>query len=69
MDLPLLGLRAPEPFDLRRGRQAQKARYGGELIPVDRSDQFGDSILDIFQRDKATGGAKGIVVIALGDLP
>jgi hypothetical protein len=69
VDLPGLALRARVLFDLRRGRLAQKARFGCELIPVDRVDAFGASILDLVQRDKATGVPKGIIAINLGDLP
>ncbi len=69
VDLPRLALLAPALFDLRRGRRAQKAAYGGELIPVDRSEPFGTSIRDIFQRDKATGAPRGIVALDLGELP
>lgn len=69
VDLSRLALQAPALFDLRRGRWAQKAEYGGEVIPVDQSAPLGTSILDVFQHDKTTGALKGIVVINVGDLP
>lgn len=69
MDLSRLALQAPVLFDLRRGRWAQKAEYGGEVIPVDQPAPLGTSILDVFQHDKTTGALKGIVVINVGDLP
>ena len=73
VDLSRLGLVAPVLFDLRRERRAQKAVYGGELIPVELSastaDAFATSILGVFQRDKRSGAPKGIVAIDLGELP
>jgi hypothetical protein len=69
VDLPRLARQVPVLFDLRRGRRAQKAEYGGELIPLDESAPPGTSILDVFQQDKGTGAPKGIVVITLGDMP
>lgn len=73
VDVSRLALSEPIFFDLRPGRRAQKARFGGEIIPIDRppgaADPFGTSILDVFQRDKHAGAPKGIVVIDLGDLP
>lgn len=69
VDLSRLALRAPVLFDLRRGRRAQKAEYGGEVFSIDQSAPFGTSILDVFQRDKTTDAPKGIVLINVGDLP
>lgn len=72
VDLPRLGLRAPEFFDMRAGRRQQKQRYGGELIPIDpiidQDGEQGTSILRIFQRDKYTKAPKGIIAIRLGDV-
>jgi hypothetical protein len=71
VDLPQLGLLAPEFFDLRAGRKQLKLRYGGELIPIDPiiddDGEQGTSILRIFQRDKYTKAPKGIIAIRLGD--
>jgi hypothetical protein len=51
-------------------RAAQKAKYLGELFPAYAvADPFGTAYLDFFQRDRVTGGAKGIVAIDLGALP
>jgi hypothetical protein len=60
----------PELLDFSNARAAQKARYGGELFPVAASaDPAGTTFLDYFQRDRETGAPKGIISIALGDLP
>lgn len=59
-----------ELLDFSNARAAQKARYGGELFPVAASaDPAGTTFLDYFQRDRETGAPKGIISIALGDLP
>jgi hypothetical protein len=51
-------------FDNRRA--AQKARFGGELFPVESAaDSFGTRFLEFFQRDKHTGNRKGIISIDL----
>lgn len=50
-------------------RSAQKSKFGGEMFIADsRADPGGTRFLDFFQRDKATGDAKGIVAIDLGGL-
>lgn len=47
------------------GRAAQKARYGGELFPMRRSDeQMPKSWLSFFQRSR-DGSTKGIIAIDL----
>jgi hypothetical protein len=52
------------------GRATQKAKYGGELFPADwPADLAGTRFVDFFQRDRATGAAKGIIAIALGGTP
>jgi len=49
-------------------RASQKAKFRGELFPVERgAEPDGTSFLDFFQTDR-DGNAKGIVVIELGDL-
>jgi hypothetical protein len=53
-----------------RGRAAQKAAYGGELLPTDaQADAHGRRFLDFFQVDKETGDPKGIVALDLEELP
>jgi hypothetical protein len=57
----------PVLLDFSPGRAAQKAKYGGELFPAEvPADPSGTRFLDYFQRDRATGEAKGIVAIDLG---
>ena len=52
-----------------RGRQAQKAKYGGELFFADAAaDPAGTRFIDFFQRDRS-GQPKGIVALDLGALP
>jgi hypothetical protein len=52
-----------------RGRAAQKARYGGDLFPVRRSEMRGvKSLLTFFQIDR-DGTAKGIIALDLRALP
>jgi Family of unknown function (DUF6932) len=59
-----------ELLDFSDARAAQKARYGGELFPVEASaEPAGTTLLDYFQRDRESGEHKGIIAIALGDLP
>jgi hypothetical protein len=48
------------------GRQAQKAKFRGELFPADwTASASGKTYLDFFQVDKTTGEPKGIVVLDL----
>ena len=57
-------------LDFRRGRAAQKAKYGGELFIANATaGPAGTAFLDFLQTDKATGDLKGIVAIDLGGLP
>jgi hypothetical protein len=59
-----------ELLDFSDARAAQKARYGGELFPVEASaEPAGTTFLDYFQRDRESGEPKGIIAIALRDLP
>ena len=59
-----------ELLDFSDARAAQKARYGGELFPVEASaEPAGTTFLDYFQRDRESGEPKGIIAITLGDLP
>jgi hypothetical protein len=60
----------PELLDFSDARAAQKARYGGELFPVEASaEPAGTTFLDYFQRDRESGEPKGIIAIALGEVP
>jgi Family of unknown function (DUF6932) len=68
-----VGVRAdalePVLLDFSEGRRAQKERYGGELFPADiAAEPAGTRFLEYFQRDRETGGQKGIVQIDLGAL-
>lgn len=60
----------PELLDFSSARAAQKARYGGELFPVEATaEPAGTTFLDYFQHDRDSGHPKGIIAIHLGDLP
>ena len=60
----------PTLLDWNGKREAQKAKYGGELfIATAAADLAGTRFLDFFQRDKNTGEPKGIVALDLGGLP
>lgn len=51
-------------------RAAQKRKFGGEIFPSDwPADAQGTNFLRFFQRDRATGEAKGIITIDLEGLP
>jgi hypothetical protein len=58
----------PVILDVRPPRAAQKARYRGDILPnvVERSS--GAPFVDFFQKNKVTGGVKGIVAINLEEL-
>jgi hypothetical protein len=59
-----------ELLDFSDARAAQKKRYGGELFPVEASaEPSGTTFLAYFQRDRESGEPKGIIAIALGELP
>jgi hypothetical protein len=61
------GLLHPALLDFSDHRAAQKAKYGGELFPAEvPAEPGGMRFVDYFQRDRVTGGAKGIVAIDLG---
>lgn len=60
----------PELLDFSNGRTAQKARYGGELFPVEAAaTPAGTTFLDYFQSDHDSGRLKGIIAIDLAELP
>ncbi len=50
-------------------RAAQKAKYHGDLFISSSRADGGPTVLDFFQRDKATGNPKGIIGINLKDFP
>lgn len=57
----------PVLLDFSNRRALQKAKFGGELFVANRAAAPGGArFVDFFQRDKATGRAKGIVAIDLG---
>ena len=59
----------PVLLDFSDRRRAQKERFGGELFPADSAaEPSGTRFLDYFQRDRTTGGPKGIVAINLEEL-
>jgi hypothetical protein len=59
----------PVLLDVAHPRDAQKAKYGGELfIANSAADPAGTAFIDFFQVDKTTGMRKGIVAIDLGGL-
>lgn len=56
----------PVLLDFANKRAAQKAKFGGELFPATGpADVAGNSFLQFFQVDKATGDQKGIIAIDL----
>ncbi|MEA5448458.1 hypothetical protein VB780_07765 [Leptolyngbya sp. CCNP1308] len=51
------------------GRLAQKVKYLGELFPAQMTEGgSGQTFLDFFQTDKATGDHKGIVILKLWEI-
>lgn len=59
----------PVFLDFSNERAAQKAKFLGEFFPAQTPEGMsGRTFLEFFQTDKATGRAKGIVVIDLGRL-
>ncbi len=59
---------APVFLDLAAPRAAQKARYRGDILPNVIEGTSGAPFVDFFQRNKVTGGVKGIVEINLEEL-
>jgi hypothetical protein len=58
-----------ELLDFSNGRQAQKLRYGGELLAISsRQIAHSQSLLTFFQTNRDTGTAKGIIAIDLRTL-
>jgi hypothetical protein len=69
MDLLRLQIEDPVLLTFANRRAAQKAKYFGELFPAELVEGGSGLIfLNFFQRDKDTGGAKGILALDLGSL-
>ncbi len=59
----------PVLLTFARGREAQKAKYLGELFPANApAIENGLSFLEFFQSDKESGEPKGIIAIDLEGL-
>jgi hypothetical protein len=66
VDISRLQLEEPVVLDFSNSREAQKVKFGGQLLPVQLLPAGTRSIfLDFFQRDKSTGDPKGIIAIDL----
>lgn len=60
----------PVLLDFRNRRAAQKAKFFGELFPIQYpADPNGTPFLNFFQLDKASGDPKGIIALDLNSLP
>jgi hypothetical protein len=69
VNLVLLKRLEPIFFEFGSGRVAQKAKFLGELFPVETQEgRSGRSFLNFFQTDRDTGQAKGIVHVELRTL-
>jgi len=55
----------PLVLDVDFPRAAQKARYRGDILPNVVEGSSGAPFVEFFQRNKVTGGVKGIVAINL----
>ncbi|ANQ25166.1 hypothetical protein BA894_01300 [Vibrio natriegens] len=55
-------------LDFDNGRASQKAKYEGEFFPAHwAADSEKTSYKEFFQKEKHSGGRKGIVLLELGD--
>jgi hypothetical protein len=54
--------------DVASPRAAQQARYRGDILPNVREGSSGAPFVDFFQRNKVTGGSKGIVAINIKEV-
>jgi hypothetical protein len=54
--------------DLDPPREAQKRRYGGDILPNVVEEGSGMPFLEFFQQDSVTGQVRGIVELRLEDL-
>ena len=58
----------PVLFKFDDGRKAMKAKYFGDLFPVDFVEaKSGKRFLDFFQIDRESGLAKGIVLLTMAE--
>lgn len=56
----------PVLLDFKDKRAAQKQKFKGELFPASFiADEFGNSFLSFFQKDRDSGDPKGIIAIDL----
>lgn len=61
---------APVFRDFSNDRALQKARYRGEFFPSSvAADAVGNTFLEFFQRERYSGGRKGIVAVELTTEP
>jgi hypothetical protein len=58
----------PVILEVGAPRASQKARYRGDILPNVTEGASGAPFVDFFQRNKVTGGVKGIVEINLEEL-
>ena len=68
MDAVDLSKLHPVILDVDVPRAAQKARYRGDILPNVTEGSSGAPFVEFFQRNKVTGGVKGIVAINLEEL-
>jgi hypothetical protein len=69
VNLVLLKRLEPIFFEFSSGRVAQKAKFLGELFPVEMQEgRSGRPFLNVFQTDRDTGQAKGLVHVELRTL-
>lgn len=58
----------PTVQDVAPPRAAQQARYRGDILPNVLEGASGAPFVDFFQRNKVTGGFKGIVAINIEEV-
>lgn len=58
----------PIVLDVAPPRAAQQARYRGDILPNVHEGSTGAPFVDFFQRNKVTGGSKGIVAINIEEV-
>jgi uncharacterized protein DUF6932 len=54
--------------DVAPPRAAQQARFRGDILPNVREGNSGAPFVEFFQRNKVTGGSKGIVAINIEEV-
>lgn len=63
------GILDPVFLNFDNQRQAQKEKYEGEFFPHHaKADQFGTIFIDFFQKEKYSGGPKGIIKLDLANI-